>query len=325
MIPVTGGLPQLTVQHDRSGNLYITGFVVDLSPVIQQRIFQNHSLRQEEGEARSFFSHHENTKLSAQLSVISLLRLFDTAKILFQICLLGECGTVDTGQHLVFLISSPVSACQAGKLECFYRFGIHQMRSCTEIYKLTLAVKAQLCILRKILDQLYLVGFFFFLHEPDSLFTGHGEALQTKSFFNNFLHLCFDLLQILSRKRSFSVYIIVKPILDRRPDGQFCLRIETFDCLCHDMRCGMTECCLSSLIFKGKDVQLAVGIHNRTKVNLLAVDLSGTGSPCQAFADVQCDVINAFCFCVLFFRAVFQCDDHNFPPYKIKSPLQSFC
>ena len=93
------------------------------------------------------------------------------------------------------------------------------------------------------------------------------------------------------------------------------------DCLCHDMRCGMTECCLSSLIFKGKDIQLAVGIHNRTKVNLLAVDLSGTGSPCQAFADVQCDVINAFCFCVLFFRAVFQCDDHNFPPYKIKSPL----
>ena len=35
---------------------YIACFVVDLSPVVQQGVLQNHSLRQEEREARSLFA-----------------------------------------------------------------------------------------------------------------------------------------------------------------------------------------------------------------------------------------------------------------------------
>ena len=39
MIPVSGSLPELAIQDDRSGNLYITSFFVDFSPVIKQGIF----------------------------------------------------------------------------------------------------------------------------------------------------------------------------------------------------------------------------------------------------------------------------------------------
>ena len=318
---MTGGLPKLTIQHDRGGNLLIACFVVDLSPVVQQSVFQNHSLRQEEREARSLFSHHEDTQLFTDLSMVSLLCLLDAGKILFEVCFLGKCSTVDTGQHLVFLVSSPVSTCQAGEFEGLHGLGVHEVRSCTEVHKLALTIKAQLCIFRKILNQLYLVGFFFFLHEFDGLFAGHCETLQRKGFFDDLLHLSLDLLQILAGKRSFSVYIVVETVFDGRSDGQFGLRIQTFDGLSHDMGSSVAECSFSSLAVKSQNVQLAVRIHNGTKIYLLAVDLAGTGNPGQALADVHSDVINAFCFCVLFFRAVFQCDDHNFPPYKIKSPL----
>ena len=90
VIPVAGSLPQMTVQHNRSRNLHISGLIVDLMPVIQKCIFQHHSLRQEEGESRSLFAHHKESQLFSQFSVIPLLCFFHPGKILFQICLLRE-------------------------------------------------------------------------------------------------------------------------------------------------------------------------------------------------------------------------------------------
>ena len=159
----------MTAQHDRCGDFYIACFSVDLSPVIKQRILQNHSVRKEERESRSFITHHEQAQLFAQFSVITLLCLFDSCEVSFQICFLCKGGTIDSGKHFVLLTASPVSACEAGQLECLDRLCAHKVRTCTKVNKLALLIKADLCVLRQILDQLYLVRLVFLLKICDCI------------------------------------------------------------------------------------------------------------------------------------------------------------
>src|SRR5699024_9241893 len=138
MIPVSACLPEMTAEHDRSGNLHIAVLCMDLSPVLQKRVFQRHSFRKEERESRAFFSEHEQPQFFSKLSVVSFLRLFHHCQILIQICFFCKGSTIDSCQHLVLLIASPVGTCKTCQLECFYRFCIHQVRSCTKIRKLSL-------------------------------------------------------------------------------------------------------------------------------------------------------------------------------------------
>ena len=254
MIPVTGCLPQMAAKHDRSGNFHITVLSVDLSPVIQQCIFQNHSFWQEEWESRTFFTHHKQSKLFAQFSVVTFLCFFHTVQIFFQICFLCERSTVNSGQHLVFLTASPVCTCKAGQFKCFYRFGAHQMRSCTEVYELTLLIEADFGIFRKIFDQFYFIWFFFFFEICDCFFSGLCETCDRQSFFYNLFHFCFDLHQIFCCQRCFTVHIIVESVCHGRSDCKLYTRVQSLDRLCHDVRSGVMECPCTAFAFKSQNV-----------------------------------------------------------------------
>ena len=88
MIPVAGGLPQMTAQHDGGGNLHITGLPVDFSPVIQQLIFQHHAVGKEERKSRAFLPEHEQSQLFSQLSVVALFGFLQHVKVFLQLGLL---------------------------------------------------------------------------------------------------------------------------------------------------------------------------------------------------------------------------------------------
>ena len=244
----------MAAKHDRSGNFHITVLSVDLSPVIQQCIFQNHSFWQEEWESRTFFTHHKQSKLFAQFSVVTFLCFFHTVQIFFQICFLCERSTVNSGQHLVFLTASPVCTCKAGQFKCFYRFGAHQMRSCTEVYELTLLIEADFGIFRKVFDQFYFIWFFFFFEICDCFFSGLCETCDRQSFFYNLFHFCFDLHQIFCCQRCFTVHIIVESVCHGRSDCKLYTRVQSLDRLCHDVRSGVMECPCTAFAFKSQNV-----------------------------------------------------------------------
>ena len=101
--------------------------------------------------------------------MVTLLCLFHTGDVSFQISLLRKGGTIDSGKHFVFLTASPVSTCEAGQLECLDRLCAHKVRACTQVNKLSLLIKADFCVLRQILDQLYLVRLVFLLEICDCI------------------------------------------------------------------------------------------------------------------------------------------------------------
>ena len=235
MIPMSGCLPEMSAQHDRSCDLYISRFVMDLSPIIEKCIFQYHTFREEERESRSLVPHHKQTKFFSESSVVTLLCLFQHCEVFIQFGFFRKCGSVNTLQHFILLASAPICACKTCQFKCFYRFCCHQMRSCTEIGKFSLRIEADHCIFRQILDQLYLIWFFFFLKICDCFRTRFCKLLDRKRLFYDFFHFCFDLFQILLCQRSLTVNIIIKSICYGWSDRKFCVRIQTLDRLRHNM------------------------------------------------------------------------------------------
>ena len=311
VIPVSGSLPQAPVEDDRSGDLHIARFCMDLSPVIQQGIFQNHPLGQKERESRAGLVHHEQAQFPAQLSVVTLFGLFHHGDVSFQLFLFGERGRIQSGEHLVVLVASPVRAGQAHDLKRFsHAFGAHQMRARAQIHELALAVKADFGVLREILDQLHLVGLILFLHIGNSLVPGLGETLDFQIFLYDFLHLRFDLLKIVAGERGFEIHIIVETVRDGRADGQFRIGIEPLYRLGHHMARRMAQRSQSFLVSGSEDVHLRIPIYHRAQIHHFAVHFAGAGRPGKPFAQIRGDFDDGHRAIIFFDRTIFQCNLH---------------
>ena len=290
----------MTAQHDRCGDLYVACSSVDLSPVIEQSILEHHSVWQEERESGSLLTHHEQAELFSELSVVTLLRLFQHGQILFKFCFLRERCSIDPLQHLVLLTASPVSSRKACKLERLHRLGSHKMRACTEVSKLSLRIEADRLILRQVLDQFYFIGLVLLFKVIDRLVSRHGVLFDLQVLLDDLLHLRLDLLQIFCGQRSLSVHIIVESVCDGRTDRKLCIRVQSLDRLRHDMGRCMAECSFSLLIVERQDIQLAVLVHDCPQVNDFSVKFSGCCHPRKSLADVKCDVIHAHRLVILF-------------------------
>ena len=282
----------MAAQHDRCGNLHISCLIMDLSPVVKQSIFQNHTLWKEEREARSLFFHHKQAKLFSKLSVVTFLCFLHTGDVLFKICLFGIGGSVDSGKHFVLLAASPVSSCKAGKLKRFYRLCCHQVRACAEIHKLSLLIEADLRIFRKILNKLYLIRFIFFFKKFNSLCSWFCKSGNGQVLFYDFFHLSLDLRKIFCCDRLITVNIIIEAILNRRSNCKLHLREKAFDSLSHNMGSGMTECSFAALTVKGEDIQLTVSVNHCTKIYNLSVHFTCTCYACKTFTDIGSNLNN---------------------------------
>ena len=114
--------------------------------------------------------HHKQSQLFAQLSVVALFRLFHHGNVSFQLVLLCKSGCIQSGQHLVVFVASPVCACKAHDLECLANFfGAHQVRTCAQVYKFALLIEADLSILWKIFDKLHFIWLIFLFEKCDRI------------------------------------------------------------------------------------------------------------------------------------------------------------
>ena len=124
------------------------------------------------------------------------------------------------------------------------------------------------------------------------------------SFLDDFLHLLFQLVKILSGKRCM-VKIIVKAFVNRWSNGYLRIREKTFYRLCQYMRTGMTDGAKSLCVTRCQNLQRTVMVNHCTQVNSLTVHLCCAGCPCESFADVSRNFINTHRLCIFFTASVF--------------------
>ena len=223
-----------------------------LAPVVDQRIFQHHALRQEEREAGSLFGQHEQAKLLAELAVVALLRLFDARQILVQLFLLRERNAVDSLQRLTVGVAAPIGRVAGSQLDgvALDASGGVQMRTGAEVRELALGVERNVRVNRQIVDQLDLVRLVLFFHILDGFLARQLKALKLQLFLADLAHLPFQLFHDLGRKRKRRVEVVVKAVVDRRTDRELHLRVQPLDRLRQNVRTGVPVGSAVLFVFK---------------------------------------------------------------------------
>ena len=252
MLPVAGAFPQLAAEDHRRGHLDIAVFLMHLAPVINQRIFKRHAIRQEERKARAFLGQHKQAEILTQTAVVALLRFLQHIEISVQLILLRESRAVNTLQHLVFTVAAPVCAGDIHQLHtvALDTTGRIKMRAGTQVGKVALLVERNGRVLRQVVDELHLVRLILLLHQFTRLSTRQLKTLQRQFFLADLLHLGLERIQMLLRERERRVKVIVEAVFDRRADCELHFRIQALDCLRQNMRHRVTVSIAVFRIFK---------------------------------------------------------------------------
>ena len=195
--------------------------------------------------------------------MVTLFCLFESGKVLLKHRSLWKCNTVNTAKHLVFLIASPICTRALSQLKRFNDFHIHKVRSCAKLRKLALLIKADVFAFCGVfLDEFNFIRLVLLLHKFNCLINRKFKSCNFRIFFDNLLHLCFNLEQILGRKRFFHIKIIIKSVVNSGADSEFCIGIKPFNSLSHNMRSSMVKCFSAVLIIKGKYFKRTICINN---------------------------------------------------------------
>ena len=243
VVPVARGLPQLLVHDERRGDLHVAGLVVDLAPVVQQRVLKDHAVRQEEREAGGLVAHHKEVHLAADLAVVALLGLLQHVHVLVELFLGGKGDAVDAGEHLVVLVTLPVSARDAGELKGLERLGVADVGADAHIDVVALLVEGDAGVVVQVADVLDLVLFAALLHKGDGLGAGllvHGEL---EVLLNDLLHLGLDRGEVVLANLNAlgQVDVVVEAVVGRGAVGKVGLGVQALDGLRHDVRGGVAD------------------------------------------------------------------------------------
>ena len=150
------------------------------------------------------------------------------------------------------------------------------MRACAQVFKIPLAVEADLFTVSGMLVNEFL---FVFLprHLPACLLGRELEAFNGNIFFNDLFHLVFKLRQILHGDGRRQIKIIIETGIYRGADGKFRTRIQPLYRLRQNMGGGMPVGLFPVFNFKSKNFQSAVLSNRGAQIAGFTVNTGGTG------------------------------------------------
>ena len=237
MVPVAGGLPELLAHDHGRGDLHVAGRAVDLAPVVEQLVLEDHAVGQEEREAGGLVAHHENVHLAADPAVVALLGLLEQAQVLVELVFGGKGRAVDADEHLVVLVALPVGARDARELEGLEGLRVGEVRAHAHVDVLALLVEGDAGVVGQVADVLDLVLLAALLHEGDGLGTRQLEDRELEVLLHDLSHLGLDGVEVLlgDLLALGQVDVVVEAVVRGRAVGEVGLGVEALDGLGHDV------------------------------------------------------------------------------------------
>ena len=143
---------------------------------------------------------------------------------------------------LIVGVAFPVRAGDAQKFKRFDLSGVRNVRAAAEIDEFALSVKAEFTVLGQAGFDVFALEFLLEVAaELQSLFAVHVEAFERLGFFDDLLHLSFDLREVFLADRSFQIEVVVKACAGRRAERQADAFIKPHDRSSHDVSTRVTE------------------------------------------------------------------------------------
>ena len=191
---------------------------------------------------------HEQFHFLTDLSVVTLLGLFQLFQMCFQLLSGREADTVDTLHYVVAGIALPIYSGVFYQLEVLAQLGVVYVRSTAQVGKITLIVYGDVAILQ-IADQIQLVH--IILEHFHGFRLGYFSSVDLLAFLTDLLHLFFDSSDhFIVDHIVAEIDIIIEPFLYHRSYPEFRMRVQMLDSLCHDMGAGMIQSCQSFVFLK---------------------------------------------------------------------------
>ena len=288
---MAGRLPQRPVDELRRMDLDISGVFQSGANVSLDDPIQRPALGVPEGAADGDVLEVKQAHLAPQAAMVAALGLFEPEEVFLELRLLGPGGAVYALEHGVARIAAPIGAGQLHQLEGHGELaGRGQMRPPAEVDEPALTVERDLLALRQALDDLGLVELALVLEERDRLVPVPDLAADRLVALDDLAHAPLDLLEVLGREGRRAGEIVVKAVLDRRPDGHLGVGVELLDRLGHDVGGVVANDLERIVMVTGDDLDPGVIDDRAREIPKLAVDANGEGGLGQAGADGGGDI-----------------------------------
>ncbi len=203
--------------------------------------------------------------------MITFLRLLQHFQVSSEFFLLGESDPVDAGQHFSVFIAAPVGP---GDPQEFYRLdlaGIRQMRPAAEIGESTGFIKGDLPVFQFI-NEFKFILVSFFSEITDGFILAHFPAAEGLFFPGELQHAVFDLFKIRIRNLVVTkVDIIIKAVLNIRPDPEFYPGVELLYGFCHQVGTGMPHRGFAFIVIPGQQTQPGIFIDREQGIHDLPI------------------------------------------------------
>ena len=133
--------------------------------------------------------------------MITLFSFLQISQMLLEHRCLRKCCTVNTAEHLILFIATPICTGALCQLKRLYALNLRDMRAGTKLNKFALLIKADFFAFCGVLfDKFYFVWLILFFHKLNCLIGRKLKAFYFRIFFYDVLHLFFDFFQIVGRK-----------------------------------------------------------------------------------------------------------------------------
>ena len=172
--------PQAKIHHLRGFNFLITPLNLLVAHKVFDGFVDTPALLMPENRARRLFLHMVEVELFADLAVIALLRFCQAIDIGFKLFFISPGSAVNTLQHFIIAVATPVGASYLGQFKCRQFAGRRHMGTATQIDKVALTVEANGLISGNAGNNLSFVFFANAFKELNRfiavpLFTGHWK------------------------------------------------------------------------------------------------------------------------------------------------------
>ena len=228
-----------------------------------------------EDHSRSLFLNVVQVELLAKPAVIPLLSLFKPVQISVLIFFPDPGCAIYPLQHFITRITSPVGARYLHQLENLDLGCCRYMWAPAQIGKVPLRIQRHVLISRNSFNDLCLVVLSLVLKKIDRFRTLPHLTLNLQVPFTDLCHTLFNRRKVFCRERSLVREVIIKTILNYRPNGDLRFGKQFLDRMCQQVRAGMTNDLQSFRILFGNDRQITVRVDTVRHVHELAIDLAG--------------------------------------------------
>ncbi|VAL58884.1 Uncharacterised protein [Enterobacter kobei] len=219
---MAGFFPQHTVHHERA--FYFLVLVLFQLGAYERFQFTEDgpAVVMPEYHTRRFFLHVIQVKLFTDFTVVTLRRFFQALQIGVQGFFIGPCGTINTLQHFVVAVATPVGACDLHQFKVMTETHIRHVRSTAHVDVFFVMVQAWLVIMR---DVLVKNRDFIALATLDEGFTRFVPADflldDVIVRFGELVHTFFERVDIFLGQGMVKVNVIVEAVVDNRTNRHF--------------------------------------------------------------------------------------------------------